>query len=83
MLQRFSPSCFSDENGDRPRQLPVIPELRQAIDVYERKESPSWDYDVSRHSPFSTFPIMLISENFLLANLPQKEETPVCVMKYM
>ncbi|KAK6147970.1 hypothetical protein DH2020_018882 [Rehmannia glutinosa] len=36
----------SDEHGDRPRQLPVIPELKHAIDVTERKESPSWDYDV-------------------------------------
>ncbi|KAK6147963.1 hypothetical protein DH2020_018875 [Rehmannia glutinosa] len=35
----------SDEHGDRPRQLPVIPELKHAIDVTERKESPSWDYD--------------------------------------
>ncbi|PIN05843.1 Histone-lysine N-methyltransferase [Handroanthus impetiginosus] len=35
----------SDEHGDRPRCLPVIPELRQAIDVSERKDSPSWDYD--------------------------------------
>ncbi|KAI3455158.1 hypothetical protein Pfo_011821 [Paulownia fortunei] len=35
----------SDEHGDRPRRLPVIPELKQAIDVSERKESPSWDYD--------------------------------------
>ncbi|KAL6576479.1 hypothetical protein OROHE_000260 [Orobanche hederae] len=35
----------SDEHGDRPRELPVIPELEHAIDVTERKESPSWDYD--------------------------------------
>lgn len=44
----FSSFCFSDENGDRPRPLPVIPELNHASDVYERKESPSWDYDVSK-----------------------------------
>ncbi|GFQ03381.1 E3 ubiquitin-protein ligase orthrus 2 [Phtheirospermum japonicum] len=35
----------SDEHGDRPRELPVIPELEHANDVTERKESPSWDYD--------------------------------------
>ncbi|XP_059644684.1 E3 ubiquitin-protein ligase ORTHRUS 2-like [Cornus florida] len=35
----------SDVYGDRPRPLPVIPELKQATDVTERKESPSWDYD--------------------------------------
>ncbi|GKV23640.1 hypothetical protein SLEP1_g33345 [Rubroshorea leprosula] len=35
----------SDENGDRPRPLPSIPELKVATDVTERKESPSWDFD--------------------------------------
>ncbi|KAK9278329.1 hypothetical protein L1049_027894 [Liquidambar formosana] len=35
----------SDEHGDRPRPLPNIPELKQATDITERKESPSWDYD--------------------------------------
>ncbi|VVB00233.1 unnamed protein product [Arabis nemorensis] len=35
----------SDEHGDRPRPLPDIPELEKAIDLYERKESPSWDFD--------------------------------------
>ncbi|KAL8456899.1 hypothetical protein ACS0TY_034943 [Phlomoides rotata] len=35
----------SDENGDLPRPLPVISELKEASDVYERKESPSWNYD--------------------------------------
>ncbi|KAE8722437.1 E3 ubiquitin-protein ligase ORTHRUS 2 [Hibiscus syriacus] len=35
----------SDEHGDRPRPLPTIPELKQATDIYERKENPSWDYD--------------------------------------
>ncbi|KAJ0573217.1 putative [histone H3]-lysine(4) N-trimethyltransferase chromatin regulator PHD family [Helianthus annuus] len=35
----------SDENGDRPRPLPVIKELNDASDVTERKGSPSWDYD--------------------------------------
>ncbi|KAL0415529.1 UNVERIFIED_CONTAM: E3 ubiquitin-protein ligase ORTHRUS 2 [Sesamum latifolium] len=35
----------SDEHGDRPRDLPVIPELKRGIDVSERKDSPSWDYD--------------------------------------
>ncbi|MCL7049021.1 hypothetical protein MKW94_012007 [Papaver nudicaule] len=35
----------SDEHGDRPRPLPVIKELKGAIDVTDRKESPSWDYD--------------------------------------
>ncbi|GLU12936.1 hypothetical protein SLE2022_295910 [Rubroshorea leprosula] len=35
----------SDENGDRPRLLPLIPELKAATDVTERKESPCWDFD--------------------------------------
>ncbi|GER48548.1 zinc finger C3HC4-type RING finger family protein [Striga asiatica] len=35
----------SDEHGDRPRELPVISELKGAVDVTQRKESPSWDYD--------------------------------------
>ena len=37
----------SDVHGDRPRPLPVIEELNVAIDITGRKESPSWDYDVS------------------------------------
>ncbi|KAI7724728.1 LOW QUALITY PROTEIN: hypothetical protein M8C21_004605, partial [Ambrosia artemisiifolia] len=35
----------SDENGDRPRPLPSIEELKDATDVTERKGTPSWDYD--------------------------------------
>ncbi|RZC51698.1 hypothetical protein C5167_020125 [Papaver somniferum] len=35
----------SDEQGDRPRPLPVIKELNTATDVTDRKDSPSWDYD--------------------------------------
>ncbi|KAK8692673.1 hypothetical protein V6N13_070280 [Hibiscus sabdariffa] len=35
----------SDEHGDRPRPLPVIPELKKAIDIFERKENPSWDFE--------------------------------------
>ncbi|KAG6390721.1 hypothetical protein SASPL_148465 [Salvia splendens] len=35
----------SDEHGDRPRDMPVIAELDEVLDVYERKDSPSWDYD--------------------------------------
>ncbi|XP_030960364.1 E3 ubiquitin-protein ligase ORTHRUS 2-like [Quercus lobata] len=35
----------SDVHGDRPRPLPVIEELNVAIDITERKGSPSWDYD--------------------------------------
>ncbi|ONI07807.1 hypothetical protein PRUPE_5G140900 [Prunus persica] len=34
----------SDEHGDRPRPLPPIPELKQATDITERKQSPSWDF---------------------------------------
>uniref|UniRef100_A0A251VGU8 Putative zinc finger, CCHC-type n=1 Tax=Helianthus annuus TaxID=4232 RepID=A0A251VGU8_HELAN len=36
----------NDENGARPRPLPVIMELKDASDVTERKGSPSWDNDV-------------------------------------
>ncbi|KAG6783054.1 hypothetical protein POTOM_012485 [Populus tomentosa] len=35
----------SDVQGDRPRPLPVIKELKNAIDITERKGSPSWDYE--------------------------------------
>ncbi|WVY91891.1 hypothetical protein V8G54_037405 [Vigna mungo] len=35
----------SDESGDRPRPLPEIEELIGAIDITERKDDPSWDYD--------------------------------------
>ncbi|GAV82875.1 YDG_SRA domain-containing protein/zf-C3HC4_2 domain-containing protein [Cephalotus follicularis] len=35
----------SDEHGDQPRPLPVIPELKKATDVMERQESPSWDFE--------------------------------------
>ncbi|MCL7043814.1 hypothetical protein MKW94_009921 [Papaver nudicaule] len=35
----------SDEDGDRPRPLPVIKELKQATDITVRTEQPSWDYD--------------------------------------
>lgn len=36
----------SDDHGDRPRPLPVVIELKNAIDITERTGSPSWDYDV-------------------------------------
>ncbi|XP_050222323.1 E3 ubiquitin-protein ligase ORTHRUS 2-like [Mercurialis annua] len=35
----------SDDHGDRPRPLPAIGELENAVDVTERRVSPSWDYD--------------------------------------
>ncbi|XP_054799694.1 E3 ubiquitin-protein ligase ORTHRUS 2-like [Prosopis cineraria] len=35
----------SDEQGDRPRPLPVIQELKKAVAIAERKETPSWDFD--------------------------------------
>ncbi|XP_028801856.1 E3 ubiquitin-protein ligase ORTHRUS 2 [Neltuma alba] len=35
----------SDDHGDRPRPLPVIPELEKATDLVVRKENPSWDFD--------------------------------------
>ncbi|KFK30611.1 hypothetical protein AALP_AA6G004000 [Arabis alpina] len=35
----------SDEHGDRPRPLPSVPELENATDLFERKESPSWNFD--------------------------------------
>ncbi|CAE5960487.1 unnamed protein product [Arabidopsis arenosa] len=35
----------SDEHGDRPRPLPIVPELNMATNLFERKESPSWDFD--------------------------------------
>ncbi|KAK4779598.1 hypothetical protein SAY87_015704 [Trapa incisa] len=35
----------SDEHGDLPRPMPVVKELKKAIDITERKGCPSWDYD--------------------------------------
>ncbi|XP_045822617.1 E3 ubiquitin-protein ligase ORTHRUS 2-like [Trifolium pratense] len=35
----------SDFSGDRPRPLPIIEELKDAVDVTERKGDPSWDFD--------------------------------------
>lgn len=37
----------SDNLGDRPRPLPFIKEIENAIDITERRGTPSWDYDVS------------------------------------
>jgi E3 ubiquitin-protein ligase UHRF1 len=37
---------YSDLYGDCPRPLPKIKELKNAIDITERKDIPSWDYDV-------------------------------------
>ncbi|KAL6192064.1 hypothetical protein ACLB2K_038451 [Fragaria x ananassa] len=41
----FAKSFCSDVHGDHPRPLPAIKELKNATDITERKESPSWDYD--------------------------------------
>ncbi|XP_047309878.1 E3 ubiquitin-protein ligase ORTHRUS 2-like [Impatiens glandulifera] len=35
----------SDGRGDVVRALPDVPELEDAIDIFERNESPMWDYD--------------------------------------
>ncbi|KAF7824996.1 E3 ubiquitin-protein ligase ORTHRUS 2-like [Senna tora] len=35
----------SDDHGDRPRPLPQIPELKDAVALCERKGSPSWEFD--------------------------------------
>ncbi|XP_059289297.1 putative E3 ubiquitin-protein ligase ORTHRUS 4 isoform X6 [Lycium ferocissimum] len=35
----------SDGHGDKPRPLPEIPELEEALDIFERTDTPSWDYD--------------------------------------
>ncbi|KAF6169709.1 hypothetical protein GIB67_004101 [Kingdonia uniflora] len=36
-----------DEHGDCPRPLPLIKELKKATDITNRKDTPSWDYEVS------------------------------------
>jgi hypothetical protein len=41
---------FSDEQGDRPRPLPEIEELKIATDIFDRKLPPSWDFKVSIQS---------------------------------
>ncbi|XP_061344128.1 E3 ubiquitin-protein ligase ORTHRUS 2-like [Gastrolobium bilobum] len=40
----------SDDRGDRPRPLPNIEELNDAVDLTERKSAPSWDYDEEKGS---------------------------------
>ncbi|EOA20270.1 hypothetical protein CARUB_v10000573mg [Capsella rubella] len=35
----------SDEHGDHPRPLPTFEELNEPTDVFERTESPAWDFD--------------------------------------
>jgi len=47
----------SDVRGDMPRPLPVVPELEKATIVYERTETPFWDFDVS----YSFFSFQLFS----------------------
>lgn len=51
----------SDENGDLPRPLPTIPELKNATDISERKGVASWDYDVSCLSLQSFVGILLLT----------------------
>ncbi|PKA47594.1 E3 ubiquitin-protein ligase ORTHRUS 2 [Apostasia shenzhenica] len=59
----------SDEHGDRPRPLPVIKELKNATDVTERKDSPSWDYNEERgwmwmkDPPVSRRPVFTVNED--------------------
>jgi hypothetical protein len=43
--------CSSDEHGDRPRPAPVVDELKSATDVFERKSSPAWAYEVFYFTP--------------------------------
>ncbi|KAL9243363.1 hypothetical protein vseg_017258 [Gypsophila vaccaria] len=35
----------SDEQGDRPRPLPNVPELKKALQITERSERAHWDFD--------------------------------------
>ena len=53
----------SDDYGDCPRPLPEIGELKDAVDLTERKGVPSWDYDVSGVflPPLNIFPFLLIN----------------------
>lgn len=39
-------SACSDYQGDKPRPLPNIPELKQATNITERTKNPAWDFDV-------------------------------------
>lgn len=55
MLKLFNCFTCSDCQGDRPRPLPNIPELKQAKDVTERTKNPAWDFDVSLTRPFCYF----------------------------
>ena len=53
-------NACSDEHGDRPRPLPNIPELKMATELFERKESPSWNFDVSFVSLLSSHSLVPI-----------------------
>lgn len=53
----------SDEQGDHPRPLPVIKELKHATDITIRKQSPAWDYDVCIVS--LSLSIYIVSSPFL------------------
>jgi len=37
----------SDVRGDMPRPLSVVPEFEKAIVVYEKTDTPFWNFDVS------------------------------------
>lgn len=51
----FYRTFYSDDHGDLPRPLPLIKELKHAIDISDRKETPSWDYDVYFLNDLSSF----------------------------
>lgn len=64
-------SCHSDEHGDRPRASPDVPELKKAVQLFERKESSHWDFDVSFvvSSPFFCLELNIYSTSYLSPNV--------------
>ncbi|KAL5811922.1 hypothetical protein ACOSQ3_026872 [Xanthoceras sorbifolium] len=56
----------SDEHGDWHRPLPIIPKLKNAVDVTKRKEGSSWDFNVT------TKPSVALELNFTAMHLKQE-----------
>lgn len=71
----------SDEHGDRPRQLPNISELNHAIDVFERVESPAWDYDEDKTCWKWKKPPPLSEEKVVNVNLEDRENARKVIRK--
>ncbi|KAL6972954.1 RING-type E3 ubiquitin transferase [Sarracenia purpurea var. burkii] len=69
----FTNSKCSDDHGDKIRALPAISELKKAIDITERTDNPSWDYDLEYKS-WSKYAHLILCTCFGILFLESKEE---------